>query len=590
MKKLAALALYTSSVVLASLAPIGLARAAFNSNYIISDSAFSNTNSISAAQIDAFLNTFANSCISPNSGFQAIDPSGYSPSGGYTYGGYVTAGKAIYDAAQAYGLNPQVLVVTLEKEQSLVTGRFSSTYCLPSDDNNHKYAAAVGYGCPDSGTRYNYSGISLYRRNGVVQSTVGPTCVNTAQKAGFSQQIIRAAWLFKFGQQRSLGNINWAVISGSWDNSDDLHTCYGGPMTAGFHKRCPSDANDTFYDGYTTIDGVSTLMGTGATAALYWYTPHFHGNQNFYNIFASYFGDPNTPCFGVANVTGATSGSKLLSYGNTGPDKLAFTKQNNTGSTCAEIHLDNSGFQSWAAHMATAMRATDGSLGTFVPGRAKIDHQNALNYILYSGAGGHVEVHRMSPDFKSFVGYYDVATDLTGITATNGIFVAGDFLGQGSDQLALILYSGAGGHVEVHLFDPSLTKAIGYYDVSTDLTGVTAATGTFVAGDFLGRGYDQLAYVLYSGAGGKTEVHMFNQSLTKATGFYDVPTDLTSVSQNTGTFLAGDFLGRGYSQIVYALYNGANNSVETHMFNRALNQAIGFQDIVTNIGSFDPAE
>jgi hypothetical protein len=31
-------------------------------------------------------------------------------------------------------------------------------------------------------------------------------------------------------------------------------------------------------------------MDTGATAALYWYTPHFSGNTNFDNIFNSWFG------------------------------------------------------------------------------------------------------------------------------------------------------------------------------------------------------------------------------------------------------------------------------------------------------------
>ena len=31
-------------------------------------------------------------------------------------------------------------------------------------------------------------------------------------------------------------------------------------------------------------------MDSGATAALYWYTPHFNGNQNFENLFSTWFG------------------------------------------------------------------------------------------------------------------------------------------------------------------------------------------------------------------------------------------------------------------------------------------------------------
>lgn len=257
----------------------------YNNNKIIENSIFDRSSSMSADQIDSFLNQFPNSCISPNSGFRAIDPTGYSPSGGYTYGGYVTAGRVIADSALAYNINPQVLLATLQKEQSLVIGGVN--FCNNGDQN--KYAAAVGYGCPDSGTVHNYTGVNLYQRNGVTVTSTGSTCVSSATKAGFSQQVIRGAWLLKFGQQRAEGNVNWAVIKGSWDNSDDPQTCYGGPMTQGTFKRCPAGAA-AYYDGYTTIDGTAVHMDNGATAALYWYTPHFHGNQNFFNIFTGWFG------------------------------------------------------------------------------------------------------------------------------------------------------------------------------------------------------------------------------------------------------------------------------------------------------------
>ncbi len=264
--------------------------AAFSANNLIDDGVFDNHNSMSVAQINSFLNGFTYSCISTNSGFEATIPTGYSPSTGYSYGGYASAGDIIATAAQTYEINPRVLLVTLEKEQSLVTGRNSASYCSPGASSNHKYASATGYGCPDSGTSHAYSGLSLYRRNGAVQTEVNPTCVNSASKAGFSQQVIRAAWLLKFGQQRSKGNTGWDIQKPGWDNSDDPLTCYGGPMTQGYRKRCANDASAVYYDGYTTIDGSSTHMDTGPTAALYWYTPHFHGNQNFVSLYESWFG------------------------------------------------------------------------------------------------------------------------------------------------------------------------------------------------------------------------------------------------------------------------------------------------------------
>jgi len=271
------------------------ASAAFVANRLLDDAVFEYSGSMNAAQIDAFLNTFPTSCISTNSGFDAKIPAGYSPTNGFTFGGFVSAGQVIATAAQVYGINPQVLLTTLQKEQSLVAGGVG--YCNNGDEN--KYAAAMGYGCPDSSGPTSWTGVSLYRRNGVEHTSTGATCVNTATKAGFSQQVIRGAWLLKFGEQRSKGNMNWAVIGGSWNNSDDPQTCYGGPMTQGTWQVCPSGAK-TFYDGYQTIDGTAVHMDTGATATLYWYTPHFHGNQSFVSVFESWFGSTQAGGYVVA--------------------------------------------------------------------------------------------------------------------------------------------------------------------------------------------------------------------------------------------------------------------------------------------------
>lgn len=579
------LALLSSMFVLAGMSLfVPSTQAAFDRNFVINDAVFNNTSSMNSATIDNWLNAnFPQSCISPNSGFLARVPSGYSPSGGFTYGGFGTAGQVIATAAGVYGLNPQVLIVTLQKEQSLVAG--GSSYCNNGDE--HKYAAAMGYGCPDGGSTYSYTGVSLYMRNGVEHTSTGSTCVNGVSKAGFSQQTIRAAWLLKFGQQRSLGNTGWAVVSGSWDNSDDPPTCYGGPMTQGTLSRgCGQPA--TYFDGYTTIDSTATYMGSGGTAALYWYTPHFSGNQNFYNIFAAWFGAPNSGCAASSNLGGLGSGRKVSAfrYSAAGPTTMAFTVMNNTGSACAEAHVWNSGYQSWKTNIATGLRATDPSLGTLIPMNFG-DGRNGLVYVAYSGSGGFAEIHRLSPDFQKIPGYYDVLTNLSGVNANSGVFVAGDFFNRGYDQLAYVLYNGSGGKVEVHMFDPTLGRAVGYYDVETNLPASSHLTGTFVSGNFFGRGYDQLAYVHFNGSTGKTEVHVFDPTLRKAVGYYDVATDLSGVSTNSGAFTAGDYLGRGYEQLSFVLYSGNSGKVETHMFSPDLRRATGIQDIATNLPEFD---
>jgi len=287
-------------LVLSMLMPMKALAYTFDQNDIIDDSVFNNFNSMSSAQVDSFLNGFPNSCISSNHGFSAPDPTGYNPTNGFLYGGNVTAGKVITDAAQAYSLNPEVLLATLQKEEGLVKGDG------PYGCSALAISASVGYGCPDSGTSYNYSGVNLYSINGTAVTSVNGTCVNSASKAGFAQQIIHAAWLLKFGQQRSRGNISWAVVKGNWDNSDDPQSCYGGPTLQGTFAVCPSSPA-TFHDGYYTIDGTSVHMNSGATAALYWYTPHFHGNQNFYTIYTQWFGSTKSvPLPGCDEATNTT--------------------------------------------------------------------------------------------------------------------------------------------------------------------------------------------------------------------------------------------------------------------------------------------
>ncbi len=277
-----------------------VAHAAWNQNDIIDDNVFNNTASMNATQIDTFLNAFPNSCISTNHGFSAPDPTGYSPSPSshYIYGGNVSAGNVINDAAQAYDLNPQVILATLQKEQSLVDG---SAGC-----STLRYTGAMGLGCPDSGGTYNYSGLNLYTLNGSTVSSVSGTCVNDSRHAGFSQQVISGAWLLKFSQQRALGNMGWSIVKGSWDNSDDPQSCYSGPVTAGYRQICPSGGT-SYFDGTYTIDGSAVHMYSGATASLYNYTPHFHGNQLFDSVWEAWWG---------ATLTGtylwSTSGYQLF--------------------------------------------------------------------------------------------------------------------------------------------------------------------------------------------------------------------------------------------------------------------------------------
>lgn len=281
------------------------AASSVNYNNVISDAVFDNVGSMSASQIDAFLNTFPNSCLSQKNGYTFADPTGYSPTTSFTYGANVTAGKVIFDAAQAYGINPQVLLTTMQKEQGMVDGSG------PYGCGGLAYSAAMGYGCPDGGSLYSYKGIQLYVKNGTVATSDSiKTCVKNPNYVGFSRQVINAAWLLTFDRHRSEGLNEWHIQKANWDNSDDLNFCYRGPMANTNGKKvyqCPSEtslngtASDPLfaYSGQYSFDGTLVTIADGATAALFHYTPHLHGQALFYNIFVPWFGNTSYAIHGA---------------------------------------------------------------------------------------------------------------------------------------------------------------------------------------------------------------------------------------------------------------------------------------------------
>lgn len=272
-----------------------------NYNNLIDDQVF-DAQTMTAAQIDTFLNSFPSSCISSKNGFKAPDPVGYNPTDGFLFGSNVTAGKVIYDAASAYGLNPQVLLATLQKEQSLVTG---GAGCHPNTPNPTA-TVRTSNTCTTGTTTTTLCTVACPYSGGCINIAVGYDCPQYcyAKSEGFSKQIVRAAWKLKWVRERAEGHVNWAVIKGNWDNSDDLNTTYYGPMAKGTYQRCSSCAA-TYYSGAVTLGDGSAIIENGATASLYSYTPFKSGNSHFVSIFTSWFGSvAGTPFFSVKGGDG----------------------------------------------------------------------------------------------------------------------------------------------------------------------------------------------------------------------------------------------------------------------------------------------
>ena len=199
--------LYILLLILFAVPNLALA-ATFNPNYIISDNDLVDKNSMSLDRIQAFLEAKSGTLGS----YLTLDP----------WENLKRASQIIYDACQYYTISPKFLLVTLQKEQSLVTDP------SPTED---QYDWATGYGVCDSCSK-NDPAIQEYK--------------------GFFNQVNWAA----------RRNRQYIEEAGQW------HFKVGGTYE---------------------IDGQQVTMENQATVNLYTYTPHIHGNYNFWLIWNSWF-------------------------------------------------------------------------------------------------------------------------------------------------------------------------------------------------------------------------------------------------------------------------------------------------------------
>ncbi|HSW92110.1 MAG TPA: hypothetical protein VLG09_05690 [Candidatus Saccharimonadales bacterium] len=240
----------------------------WNAGYIISDSTFANKNTMSANDIQIFLNSKVPTCdtwgeqtseYGGGTRRQWAEAHGYSAPftcmRDYSENGK-SAAQIIYEAAQTYSINPQVLLVLLQKEQGLVTDTWPLSI---------QYRSATGYGCPDSAA-----------------------C--DSQYYGLTNQLQWAAKMFR------------AILN-------DSPTWYT-PYVLG--------DNYIKYNPDSSCGGTNVYIQNRATQALYNYTPYqpnqgaldadwgtapcgSYGNRNFYLYFTSWFGSTTSDPFILLN-------------------------------------------------------------------------------------------------------------------------------------------------------------------------------------------------------------------------------------------------------------------------------------------------
>jgi hypothetical protein len=237
----------------------------WRAGHIIDDSIFFNKDSMNVAQIQAFLDAKVPTCNRSHATTNASFPPPYtclkeyqenttthennigrfnSDGSPYNVPGGISAAQIIWNTSQSYGINPQVLIVLLQKEQSLVT----DDWPWPT-----QYQKATGYACPD-------------------------TAPCDSKYYGFFNQVDNAAWQFRQYGINPGGYLYQAAV-----------TRYVG------------------YSPDGSCGGSNVFIENQATADLYNYTPYqpnagalaagwgsancgAYGNRNFWLYFNNWFG------------------------------------------------------------------------------------------------------------------------------------------------------------------------------------------------------------------------------------------------------------------------------------------------------------
>ncbi len=177
-----------------------------------------------------------------------------------------TAAQLIWDASQESGLNPQVIVVTMEKEQSLIDGTF--------DNNTDLQGAldfAMGFGCPDSGGCG-----SLYQ--GFYFQLFGNLDAQGNRYLGAPESLMRS----------------FNTPGGRGPMVDVNNNAFGSPLITVSGVGDTINVQNTQGPPNNAAPVQAVTLGDLATAALYRYTPHvYNGNYNFWKFFTEWFQYPN---------------------------------------------------------------------------------------------------------------------------------------------------------------------------------------------------------------------------------------------------------------------------------------------------------
>ena len=349
-------------------APANAASASdFNAGYLISDEKFYDGTAMNADQIQAFLNqhfsrctigdpgklpgapwngtNIASTCLKDYRMATASRPAN-ARCAAYTGSTGESAAQIIAKVGAICGINPQALLVLLEKEQSLVTDSWPTV---------RQIDRAMGYACPDSGP------------NG--SANCDPS------QYGFVHQVYMAAWQFKVYRDSPT---SFNHIAGRYNNvryhpnvnCGSSQVFIQNDATAGLYNYTPYQPN---------ASALANLYGTGDGCASY-------GNRNFWRIFSDWFGSPTGASALVRTATNSTV------YVTSGSVKYPISSMNvlTALAPLGKVDYVSDSYLSrfTTAHVATqVIRGPDGSI-YFIGSGIKLPFTNCTLVAHYGGSCG----------------------------------------------------------------------------------------------------------------------------------------------------------------------------------------------------------
>jgi len=294
------LGVITMAALLLTTTPVhALSGGQFSAGDIIDDSVFNNTGTMSANDIQNFLNSKVPVCDtngtqmynSTETRAQYSATQGYSPPftclKDYTMAvptvaaspnncaaiaaGTESSAQIIYNISQACGINPQVLITLLQKEQGLVTDTWPWSI---------EYQSATGYGCPDSSAcNTSYYGLfnQLYN-SALAFKEYGNNPSNYNYVAGQNNSIL-------YNPNRSCGSSN-VFIENQPTADMYIYTPYQPDQAAlnnlyGSGDSCSSYGNRDFWQYFNNWFGpsVGPLVRTATSPDLY-----YSDGQTIYHV------------------------------------------------------------------------------------------------------------------------------------------------------------------------------------------------------------------------------------------------------------------------------------------------------------------